>query len=177
MKTTILKYITVTFAAGAMLLAGCNDLDQEPTNKFTDKAFWTSPERANHGAQHGLQPDVWPRQDLAGRSPERQLVRTARQSRHAHDPHGAGDAQYGTVPQRVEMGVRGRQDLQCLYEFRGRGAGHGPRTARRDEGADPLYPCIPLFPSGQFLRRPFPSSCRIFRSKSRAASPALPIRR
>ena len=47
MKTTILKYITVTFAAGAMLLAGCNDLDQEPTNKFTDKAFWTSPERAN----------------------------------------------------------------------------------------------------------------------------------
>ena len=43
MKTTILKYITVTFAAGAMLLAGCNDLDQEPTNKFTDKAFWTSP--------------------------------------------------------------------------------------------------------------------------------------
>ena len=51
------------------------------------------------------------------------------------------------------MGVRGRQDLQCLYEFRGRGAGHGPRTARRDESADPLYPCIPLFPSGQFLRR------------------------
>lgn len=93
-----------------------------------------------HGAQHGLQPDVWPRQDLAGRSPERQLVRTARQSRHAHDPHGAGDAQHGTVPQRVEMGVRGCQDLQCLYEFRGRGAGHGPRTARRDEGADPLYP-------------------------------------
>mgnify|MGYP007003065880 CR=1 FL=1 len=25
MKTTILKYITVTFAAGAMLLAGCNE--------------------------------------------------------------------------------------------------------------------------------------------------------
>lgn len=47
MKTSIFKYITVAVAAGAMWLAGCNDLDQEPTNKFTDKAFWTSPERAN----------------------------------------------------------------------------------------------------------------------------------
>ena len=41
MKTSIFKYITVAVAAGAMWLAGCNDLDQEPTNKFTDKAFWT----------------------------------------------------------------------------------------------------------------------------------------
>lgn len=47
MKTSIFKYITVAVAAGAMWLTGCNDLDQEPTNKFTDKAFWTSPERAN----------------------------------------------------------------------------------------------------------------------------------
>lgn len=153
MKTTILKYITVTFAAGAMLLAGCNDLDQEPTNKFTDKAFWTSPERANMVLNMAYNQMFGHDKIWAGRSPERQLVRTARQSRYAHDPHGAGDAQHGTVPQRVEMGVRGCQDLQCLYEFRGRGAGHGPRTARRDEGADPLYPCVPLFPSGQFLRR------------------------
>ncbi|MFQ6939192.1 MAG: hypothetical protein ACLRSE_01795 [Alistipes finegoldii] len=54
MKTTILKYITVTFAAGAMLLAGCNDLDQEPTNKFTDKAFLDFARTCEHGAQHGL---------------------------------------------------------------------------------------------------------------------------
>ncbi len=47
MKTTILKHITVAVFAGAMCLVGCNDLDQEPTNKYTDKAFWTSPERAN----------------------------------------------------------------------------------------------------------------------------------
>lgn len=47
MKTTIWKYITLSLVGGAMLLAtSCNDLDQEPTNKFTDKAFWTSAARA-----------------------------------------------------------------------------------------------------------------------------------
>lgn len=46
MKATISKYFSTAAAVGAMLLAGCNDLDQEPTNKFTDKVFWTSPSRA-----------------------------------------------------------------------------------------------------------------------------------
>lgn len=46
MKKTIFKYISVMLGAGAMLISGCNKLDQEPTNKFTDKAFWTSPKRA-----------------------------------------------------------------------------------------------------------------------------------
>lgn len=37
----------IGFAALACLLApSCNSLEQEPTNKFTDKAFWTSPDRA-----------------------------------------------------------------------------------------------------------------------------------
>lgn len=46
MKTTIYKYISVTLAAGAMLLSSCNDLDQEPRASFTDKNFWNSPARA-----------------------------------------------------------------------------------------------------------------------------------
>lgn len=45
MKQSILKYFAIIVAAVG--LSGCNDLDQLPTYKFTDKAFWTSPERAD----------------------------------------------------------------------------------------------------------------------------------
>ncbi len=41
----MIKYIGIGLF-GALLLWGCNDLDQEPTNKFTEDKFWTSPERA-----------------------------------------------------------------------------------------------------------------------------------
>ena len=42
----ILKHTTI-LACTVLLLGSCNSLDQEPTNKYTDKVFWTSPERAN----------------------------------------------------------------------------------------------------------------------------------
>ena len=43
----IIRY-TVAFLSGAALLtvAGCNSLDQVPTNKFTDDTFWSSADRA-----------------------------------------------------------------------------------------------------------------------------------
>lgn len=46
MKNAI-KY-TVAFLSGVSLLAfaGCNPLDQAPTNKFTDDTFWSSADRA-----------------------------------------------------------------------------------------------------------------------------------
>lgn len=44
MKLT--KYITI-FAASAAVLCSCNDLEQPPTNKYTDANFWT-PERAEY---------------------------------------------------------------------------------------------------------------------------------
>lgn len=44
MKLT--KYLTI-FAASAAVLCGCNDLEQPPTNQYTDANFWT-PERAEY---------------------------------------------------------------------------------------------------------------------------------
>lgn len=44
MKLT--KYLTI-FAASAAVLSGCNDLEQPPTNQYTDANFWT-PERAEY---------------------------------------------------------------------------------------------------------------------------------
>ena len=46
MKNAV-KY-TVAFLSGVSLLAfaGCNPLDQAPTNKFTDDTFWSSADRA-----------------------------------------------------------------------------------------------------------------------------------
>jgi hypothetical protein len=41
----IVKYFYVAFAC--LCVAACNDLDQTPTNQFTDADFWTSMERAN----------------------------------------------------------------------------------------------------------------------------------
>ncbi len=41
----ILKYATAALFA-AVMLSGCLKLDQAPTNKFTDDAFWTSTDRA-----------------------------------------------------------------------------------------------------------------------------------
>ncbi len=40
----------IIYCLGAILLgglfSGCNKMDQEPTNKFTEKVFWSSPDRA-----------------------------------------------------------------------------------------------------------------------------------
>lgn len=44
MKLT--KYLTI-FAAAAAVLSGCNDLEQPPTNQYTDANFWTA-ERAEY---------------------------------------------------------------------------------------------------------------------------------
>lgn len=44
MKLT--KYLTI-FAASAAVLCSCNDLEQPPTNQYTDANFW-SPERAEY---------------------------------------------------------------------------------------------------------------------------------
>ena len=47
------KYIA--FAGMAVLmLCSCNEMENAPTNKFTDNSYWTSTTKA----QHGLQPDV-----------------------------------------------------------------------------------------------------------------------
>lgn len=40
----VIKYIGACMLG--LLAFGCNDLDQEPTNKFTENKFWTSVERA-----------------------------------------------------------------------------------------------------------------------------------
>lgn len=47
------KYIA--FAGMAVLmLCSCNEMENAPTNKFTDNSYWTSPVCG----EHGLQPDV-----------------------------------------------------------------------------------------------------------------------
>lgn len=45
MKNILIR-ITGSVALIVTLLCGCNSLDQKPTNKFTDDAFWSSEERA-----------------------------------------------------------------------------------------------------------------------------------
>lgn len=45
MKSGLFKYSTTAFLA-IMVLAGCNSLNQAPTNKLTDETFWSSAERA-----------------------------------------------------------------------------------------------------------------------------------
>lgn len=42
----LIKYLAI-FAASAAVLSGCNDLEQPPTNQYTDANFWT-PERAEY---------------------------------------------------------------------------------------------------------------------------------
>lgn len=50
------KYIA--FAGMAVLmLCSCNEMENAPTNKFTDNSYWTSTTKAVCG-EHGLQPDV-----------------------------------------------------------------------------------------------------------------------
>lgn len=46
MKMKLTKYITI-FAASTAVLCSCNDLEQPPTNQYTDTNFWT-PERAEY---------------------------------------------------------------------------------------------------------------------------------
>ena len=43
----IKKYIVV-FLFGVMTLMGCNGMDNEPTNSYTDRNFWTSIEKAQY---------------------------------------------------------------------------------------------------------------------------------
>ena len=43
----IKKYI-VGFLLGVMILMGCNGMDNEPTNSYTNKNFWTSIEKAQY---------------------------------------------------------------------------------------------------------------------------------
>lgn len=45
----IFNKLTLSFIASvSALLVGCNDLEQTPSNKFTDSSFWTSAERAQY---------------------------------------------------------------------------------------------------------------------------------
>lgn len=46
MKTTFYKYVAIVFVAAAM--AGCNKLEQLPTNKFTDDVYWKTAARADN---------------------------------------------------------------------------------------------------------------------------------
>lgn len=45
MKKTIFKYFAIA-ALATLTLSGCNDLDQYPSDQFTDDSFWVSAERA-----------------------------------------------------------------------------------------------------------------------------------
>lgn len=47
MKTTLIKYGSCCLLTGMLLLTGCVGLDLNPTNKFTDDTYWTSPEKAS----------------------------------------------------------------------------------------------------------------------------------
>ena len=47
MKKKFLKYSVFVAIVGLFICSSCNDLDLEPTNKFTEENYWTSPEKAN----------------------------------------------------------------------------------------------------------------------------------
>lgn len=46
MEKFLLKYSTGAVCLLLLLFSSCNDLDLAPTNKFTDKNYWSSPEKA-----------------------------------------------------------------------------------------------------------------------------------
>lgn len=52
MKKNKIKYLAVSFI-GALLFAGCNPMENAPTNKFTDDSYWTSPEKAQRVVNMG----------------------------------------------------------------------------------------------------------------------------